>query len=102
MLMRPIRKITAVGLVACLLTLTGLVYPQTVPHAAHHAHHQASDHTSPLCAWLCATGQGVESAKLFFHGLVLPLRVFEFPKEVISSAPPRFLLPSRAPPSFIQ
>jgi hypothetical protein len=63
-------------LAASLLLVTGLVYPQTVPHAAHHAHHNAATHASVLCAWLCAAGQALEAASPVIEADLGPLGPF--------------------------
>ena len=57
---RPLQRAVAVGLTVCLLLLSGLLYPQTVAHAAHHAHHKAATNASALCTWMCAAGQVLE------------------------------------------
>jgi hypothetical protein len=52
----------AVGLTVCLILLGGLVYAQSVPHAAHHAHHKPATHATVLCSWMCAAGQVLEGS----------------------------------------
>ncbi|WP_447977999.1 hypothetical protein [Candidatus Nitrospira bockiana] len=69
----------AAMLAMCLLVLSGILYPQTVAHAAHHAHHQTATHGTVLCTWMCAAGQSVETADL-----VLPAQL-----TVVTVAPPR-------------
>lgn len=54
-------RLVAIGLVACLLILNGVMYPQTVAHAEHHAHHKAATHSTALCTWMCAAGQAQET-----------------------------------------
>jgi hypothetical protein len=70
MFTKPVQRSVAVGLVACLLLLSALVYVQTVRHAAHHAHHQAATHASPLCSWLCAAGQGLEGVTVVLQTMI--------------------------------
>lgn len=54
---RSSMKVFAVGLVTCLLLISGGLYAQVAQHAMHHAHHQAATHGTPLCAWMCAAGE---------------------------------------------
>jgi hypothetical protein len=36
-----------------------------VAHAEHHGtHHDAGTHASGICAWFCASGQGVETSSV--------------------------------------
>ncbi len=58
------RTFAAWSLAAFLFLLSGLVYPQSVAHAAHHAHHQATTHSSVLCSWMCAAGQMLDGVQL--------------------------------------
>jgi hypothetical protein len=60
-------RILALGLALCLLTLSGVMYPQTVAHAAHHAHHKAATHSTALCTWMCAAGQAQEHISFNFQ-----------------------------------
>lgn len=60
-------RIVAVGLALCLLVLSGVMYPQTVAHAAHHAHHKAATHSTALCTWMCAAGQAQELVSFNFQ-----------------------------------
>jgi hypothetical protein len=60
-------RIVAVGLALCLLILSGVMYPQTVAHAAHHAHHKAATHSTALCTWMCAAGQAQEHISFNFQ-----------------------------------
>jgi len=61
------QRIVAIGLALCLLTLSGVMYPQTVAHAAHHAHHKSATHSTALCTWMCAAGQAQESVSFHFQ-----------------------------------
>src|SRR2546430_11823498 len=65
-MIRTLQRATAVGLTVCLLFLSGLIYPQTVAHAAHHAHHKAATHATALCSWMCAAGQVLEGVSFGF------------------------------------
>ena len=60
-------RIVALGLAVCLLVLSGVMYPQTVAHAAHHAHHKAAMHSTALCTWMCAAGQAQETVSFNFQ-----------------------------------
>jgi hypothetical protein len=70
-------RVIAVGLAVCLLVLSGLMYPQTVAHAAHHAHHKAATHSTALCTWMCAAGQAQETVSFNFEIETNPLRLIE-------------------------
>jgi hypothetical protein len=93
-------RIIALGLGFCLLVLSGLMYPQTVAHAAHHAHHKAATHSTALCTWMCAAGQAQELVSFNF----------QIETEVVSSVDRftaqqpvdlHFIVPTtRGPPSF--
>jgi hypothetical protein len=65
-------RVLALSLALCLLSLSGLVFPQAVTHAGHHAHHQAATHASALCTWMCAAGQGLESVVLLVNESISP------------------------------
>lgn len=95
---RMVRQTIAISLVACLLGLAGLVYPQTVAHAGHHAHHKATTHSTALCSWLCAAGQAQEAAPFWQQPEIDPLIFVEVQA---STQPPDAMLPapsSRGPP----
>jgi len=91
-------RILATTLVLCLLVLSGLVYAQAVPHAAHHAQHKPATHGSVLCSWICAAGQVLDGSPVSLppvSGLVAILAV------PVSDAPFAVALPSsvsRGPP----
>jgi len=70
-------RLLALSLALCLLTLSGLVFPQAVRHAGHHAHHQAATHASALCTWMCAAGQGLESVVLIVNESVSPVTTLD-------------------------
>jgi hypothetical protein len=58
-----VRRPTLVwGLLLCLVLVNGFMAAPSVGHAGHHADHQAGTHSTGICAWLCAAGQGIESA----------------------------------------
>ena len=48
------------GLLLCLVLVNGSMAVPSVAHAADHASHKADTHSSGLCAWFCAAGQGIE------------------------------------------
>ena len=52
------------SLLLCLVLMNGLMAAPSVAHAMHHGKHQAGTHSTGLCAWLCAAGQGIESASV--------------------------------------
>jgi hypothetical protein len=70
-------RFLALSLALCLLTLSGLVFPQAVMHAGHHAHHQAATHASALCTWMCAAGQGLESVVLLITESISPVTTLD-------------------------
>jgi hypothetical protein len=91
-------RLLALSLALCLLTLSGLVFPQAVTHAGHHAHHQAATHTSALCTWMCAAGQGLESVVLLVNESISPATTLDV---VSTDAMDGIVLPpsqSRGPP----
>jgi hypothetical protein len=55
------------GLLVCLVLVNGYMAVPSVAHAAKHASHKAGTHSTGLCAWLCAAGQGIESASVHFE-----------------------------------
>jgi hypothetical protein len=97
---RPVRHVLAASLAVCLLILSGLVYPQTVAHAAHHAHHQATTHATALCAWLCAAGQALEAADVIFGSVASPSIVLPIPQPERHPPSIHSSLSSRGPPAF--
>lgn len=52
------------ALLLCILVMNGLMAAPSVGHAQHHADHQGTTHSTGICAWLCAAGQGVESSSV--------------------------------------
>src|SRR5881398_2654040 len=101
MMNHSLRRSVAVGLAVCLLLLSGLMYPQTVAHAAHHAHHKTATHSTALCTWMCAAGQAQESVSFNFRIDTEPVR----PVEGILIRQPIDLsftaLATRGPPSLL-
>ncbi|HSA61900.1 MAG TPA: hypothetical protein VLE03_06640 [Nitrospiraceae bacterium] len=85
-------------LVAWLVLLSGLAYPQLASHAAQHAHHNATAHATVLCSWLCIAADAVESAPVVVarveQGDVLERDLLR----TRISAPLTVQPPSRAPP----
>jgi len=100
MMNHSLRRSVAVGLAVCLLLLSGLVYPQTVAHAAHHAHHKAATHATALCSWMCAAGQVLEGVSFGLHTHTGPVALTGIP---LAHEPSSTVLPSystRGPPVF--
>ncbi len=53
------------ALLLCLVLVNGSMAALSVAHAEHHgAHHDAGTHASGICAWFCASGQGVEASSV--------------------------------------
>lgn len=50
------------SLLLCLVLVNGFMAAPSVAHAGHHAKHQAETHSTGLCAWLCAAGQGIDTS----------------------------------------
>jgi len=50
----------------------------SVAHAAHHASHKAGTHSTSLCAWLCAAGQGIETSSVSPESALRLLTLVEF------------------------
>ena len=48
----------------CILLVNSLMAVPSVGHAQHHANHQGTTHSTGICAWLCAAGQGIESSSV--------------------------------------
>jgi hypothetical protein len=93
-------RVVAGGLVLCLLVLSGVMYPQTVAHAAHHAHHKAATHSTALCTWMCAAGQAQEHVSYNFQ---IEIEVVSSVDNFIAEQPIEldFIAPTtRGPPSF--
>jgi hypothetical protein len=93
-------RILALGLALCLLTLSGVMYPQTVAHAAHHAHHKAATHSTALCTWMCAAGQAQEYISFNFQ---VEFEVASLDDPFIARQPIErhaITLTTRGPPSF--
>ncbi|MBS0150070.1 MAG: hypothetical protein JSR31_03955 [Nitrospira sp.] len=61
-------------LLVCLVLVNAFMAAPSVSHAQHHADHQAGTHSTGICAWLCAAGQGVESTSV---SLESTLQLFE-------------------------
>ncbi len=91
-------KIVALGLVTCLLLISGGLYSQVAQHAMHHSQHQAATHGTTLCAWICAAGE-VHNGFAFDLGGEIGL-VAVLDSWIATSAPLllSFERPSRAPP----
>src|SRR5207237_8969715 len=97
---KSLRRSVAVGLAVCLLLLSGLVYPQTVAHAAHHAHHKAATHATALCSWMCAAGQVLEGVSFGLHTHTGPVSLTGIPLSHEPSRPGLRSYSTRGPPVF--
>lgn len=89
------------ALLLCLILVNGLMAAPSVRHALHHAKHQAGTHSTGICAWLCAAGQGVESSSIHLPSeLQLFERTVVDPIDAVSDAAfyDHFL---RGPPAFL-
>ncbi|MBH0210023.1 MAG: hypothetical protein HP495_16185 [Nitrospira sp.] len=88
-------------LLICLMLVNGAMVAPSVGHAGHHGDHQAGTHSTGICAWLCAAGQGIESASVAlnssFHLIeqAIVLHVDPIPASVFSHRV------SRGPPTFL-
>lgn len=68
-----LQRSVSLSVAVCLLLLGGLIYVQTVPHSLHHNHHQAATHSTALCSWLCAAGQGLDGGPVILQADSTPL-----------------------------
>ena len=94
------RPVLVWGLLLVIVLVNGFMAAPSVGHAKHHADHHAGTHSTGICAWLCAAGQGVETASAQpVSGLQLIERttILHF-KAVISIV--RFWYFFRGPPAF--
>lgn len=71
------RQALAVVLVFCILVVGGLASAQSITHEAHHSHHQKATHSTVLCSWMCAAGQGWEGTAVPAPLELLPLEWVE-------------------------
>ncbi len=98
---RGIYKAVAIGLVTCCLSVSAILFRHVAEHQLHHAHHGATTHSTPLCAWVCASGevhQGFSPPVTDDPSLV---EVADFP---LPSRTPVLLTsdsPARAPPTSL-
>ncbi len=67
----------AVLLVLCILVVGGLASAQSITHESHHAHHQKATHSTVLCSWMCAAGQGWEGTVVPNPLELTPLELLE-------------------------
>jgi hypothetical protein len=75
------------ALLLCLVLVNGLMAAPSVGHAGHHADHQAGTHSTGICAWMCAAGDGIESfAVQFGSSLQVVDRTITLPSTVVLSA----------------
>ncbi|MFO0774714.1 MAG: hypothetical protein U0172_08630 [Nitrospiraceae bacterium] len=86
-------------LVICLVAMSALLYPATLPHLFHHSPDHSSGHTSTVCSWLCQMGPGalveasVHTDVLFTQSLIEPPLADQVVRLLLLSSS------SRAPPS---
>ena len=87
------------ALLFCLVLVNGFMAAPSVAHAAHHASHKAGTHSTSLCAWLCAAGQGIETGFIVPEANSLPVDyfVFEWRAEIQQALPLQAFL--RGPPA---
>lgn len=89
------------SLLVCLVLVNGLLTVPAVTHAGHHAKHQAGTHSTGLCAWECAAGQGIDTATVVFSAS-LPFVELADTQQIdrVATAQPvsRFL---RGPPALL-
>lgn len=75
------------ALLLCLVLVNGFMAAPSVGHAGHHADHQAGTHSTGICAWMCAAGEGIDSFAVHFaSSLQLVERTAIVPSEVVASA----------------
>ncbi|WP_455379608.1 hypothetical protein [Petrachloros mirabilis] len=70
------------GLLICLVLVNGYMVAPSVAHAAKHASHKAGTHSTGLCAWLCAAGQGIETSSIIPEAKPLPTDIVVFERVV--------------------
>lgn len=88
------------SLLLCLVLVNGAMAAPSVGHAQHHPSHQAGTHSTGICAWLCAAGEGVESSAVFLHSaLLLVAGVVVLPVDTILD-PGAFSVFLRGPPAL--
>jgi hypothetical protein len=99
-MIRFTRQLLVLPLVACLLLVPVLASPATVAHEAQHSHHhKAATHSSPLCAWFCGAGQGLDLQGSVFVPAITLLAILDLePADQVEDVD-AILFPSRGPPS---
>jgi hypothetical protein len=86
MTVNPKRPAFVWALLLCILLVNGSMAAPSVGHAGHHADHTAGTHTTGICAWLCAAGDGIESFTVqFASSLQLVERTIVLPTQVAHS-----------------
>lgn len=58
----PFQLPLMIVLAAVLLASTVLASPHLIEHEFEHGSHPSNSHSSPLCAWLCAVGQAMDTS----------------------------------------
>ena len=56
------RPVVVWALLLVIVLVNGLMAAPSVSHAEPYACHQTESHSTGLCAWLCASGVGIESS----------------------------------------
>ncbi len=56
------QKVIALGLSLVFFSLAIAATPTSVRHTLHHSRHTATQHTTFVCAWMCAATVFVQSA----------------------------------------
>ena len=67
------RPVFVWALLLCIVLVNASMAAPSVGHAKHHADHQTGTHSTGICAWLCAAGQGIESASAPLNTQLQPI-----------------------------
>jgi hypothetical protein len=97
--MRFNRQIFVLPLVACLFLVPALVAPAAVSHEIKHSHHHASTHSSALCSWFCAAGQGFDLVGSVFVPTILFLAILHVESANRTDDAASIFALSRGPPA---
>jgi hypothetical protein len=99
--LRPWQRPASVwSLLVCLLFVNAFMAAPSVGHAAHHANHEAGTHSSGLCAWLCAAGEGVETSSANVQPEFQLVDYAEYRRSDQCERPASSLIFLRGPPAF--
>jgi hypothetical protein len=86
------------ALLLCIVAVNGFMAAPSVGHVEHHGDHQAGTHSTGICAWLCAAGDGIEPYVVqFASSFQLVERAISASSIVVHSADP-FSYFLRGPP----